>query len=154
MMRGAIFCSTPERKRLTVVRHPQSSSDAQKHPEQALTNQQKDNQRVDDEAAAKFKKQGNVDIVELMDTDHITRCCCDLLLLRTAAAQPQIGVRTENRRRYSGSGQGTLAIDDSVWKTGMARGMKRGGTARQHYKRSIDGFEGPDGIKRIHSGMW
>ena len=92
-MREAIFCNKHRKYRSHLKSGEQSAATNKKHSSlhcwasetytvftdaQTLTRKPwkslNDNQRVDAGTAAKFKKQGNADVLELMDKQHIPRC--------------------------------------------------------------------------------
>ena len=124
---------------------------------------------VDAETAEKFKKQGNVDVLELMDIGHLTRCehCNEQQLPGTiyclcGKQVPNLQLVCEQKSQ--GDTQTVvkelLQLKEIYWRTGMARGIKGGGAgesqnrynARRHHKRSTDGVRGTDGIRIVYTG--
>ena len=89
---------------------------------------------VDVETAEKFKKQGNVDVLELMDIGHLTRCEHRKeqqppgRIYRLCGEQVpnlQLECEQKNPRGYSDSCQGTLATERDVLENGYGSSHKR-----------------------------
>ena len=99
-----------------------------------------------------------------MDIDHITRWkdCNEQQLPGTiycSCGQQLSNLQPEYERKFQQDTQTAIEelqhLKDVYWKTCVSRGIKGGGTgesqhrhqAHQHYRRSIDGVKGLDGVK-------
>ena len=100
----------------------------------------KEHQRVDAEAAAKCKKRSKVDVLEVMDIDHVTRCeqCDEQLLPGTVCCSwwKNYPTSSPNPNRQSKKILTKVVFEllylrVSNWKTGQFRGIKGGGTVEK-----------------------